>query len=157
MVFNFIVAPFFKRISGSVDYSTEGATLQLSTKNSITSSDSSPLGDPEALREVFLQAQRVSSEKGIPLGLAVSIDRAGIDSCTEPWRKAFVCVEGEVNPCCGYDFSVSRDQNLRGNLLKQDLREFWYTGLYDSLRKGLTTGDPLPGCKACYKQMFTQS
>jgi type I restriction enzyme M protein len=31
------VAPFFNSFSGSVDYSTEGATLQVSTKNSITS------------------------------------------------------------------------------------------------------------------------
>jgi len=31
------VAPFFKRIFRSVDYSTEGATFQFSTKNSITS------------------------------------------------------------------------------------------------------------------------
>jgi hypothetical protein len=31
------VAPFLNSFSGSVDYSTVGATLQVSTKNSITS------------------------------------------------------------------------------------------------------------------------
>jgi molybdenum cofactor biosynthesis enzyme MoaA len=118
-------------------------------------SDSSPSKDPEALREILQQAKKVSSEKGITLGLSEGAVK--IDSCADPWKKVFVDVEGTVNPCCGYDFRISCDEHLRGNLLKQDLREFWYAGLYESIRKGLTTGDPLPGCKACYKQMITEN
>ena len=98
--------------------------------------------------------RKVAHDKGIELGLPGGVVK--IDSCTDPWEKAFVAVEGEVNPCCGYDFRLSCNEHLRGNLLKQDLLEFWYSGLYDSLRKGLTTGDPLPGCKACYKQLLTK-
>jgi hypothetical protein len=52
------VAPFFKRISGSVDYSTEGATFQLSTKNSITS-----YKDKEIADELYISVKTVKKNR----------------------------------------------------------------------------------------------
>ncbi len=118
-------------------------------------SESSQLDRTEDLDGIFGEARKIASLKGIELGLpSRPVGGTNPNTCVEPWRKVFVAAGGEVNPCCGYDFSISRDQYLRGNLLQQDLREFWYTGLYASLRKGLKEANPLPGCRACYKQIL---
>ncbi|MGB2819899.1 MAG: radical SAM protein, partial [Phycisphaerae bacterium] len=120
-------------------------------------SGSSPFGDRKQLDGIFQEARAIASDKGIMLVLPEMGTRAAkIDRCTEPWRKIWVSAGGWVNPCCGYNFGVSGDNVLRGNLLKQDLREFWYGGIYEALRVGLTRKDPVPGCKACYSQMFAE-
>jgi len=66
IVFNFIVAPFFKRISGSVDCSTEGATVQFSTKNSITSTKHPRREHGRISAKVYLgTGSRIQQDQGI--------------------------------------------------------------------------------------------
>jgi molybdenum cofactor biosynthesis enzyme MoaA len=110
--------------------------------------------NPRKIAKILQKASKAAAKKKMPLVLpAGGMNAAAIRKCTEPWNKIWVSARGDVNPCCGYDFRCSHDQQLRGNLLTQDLREFWYSGLYGSLRNGLTTSNFLPGCRACYKQI----
>jgi len=148
-----------QNISNIVPFVTMGKDLGLDSVYVLSAGLSpelldSAVDDQETIKKIFDQAKEASKEKGIPLVLCEGIGKP--ETCKEPWRKIFVGARGEVNPCCGYDFNISKDHLLRGNLLQQDLKDFWYSGLYDALRKGLSADDPLPGCRACYKQMFSQ-
>lgn len=116
--------------------------------------DNLPTYNQSELNKIYETAKQFASDKGVSLALpGGGIGRGGIKNCTEPWNKIWVDRFGVVNPCCGYKFEVSRSDELRrGNILEQDLDEFWFDGFYQELRDGLLTNNPLTGCKACYLQ-----
>lgn len=119
----------------------------------LDSNHSDSIPNQEVLKSILMEAKDLAKQQGIPLAISEGLGQH--EKCTEPWEKVFVAYDGAVNPCCGYDFTVSRDEHLRGNLLKEDLNDFWYSGLYAYLRNGLETNNPLPACRACYKQKLT--
>lgn len=69
--------------------------------------------------KLFLsKAKNIAEQLGIPLAISEGLGQPD-NKCIEPWEKVFVAYDGAVNPCCGYDFAISKDESRRGNLLNK--------------------------------------
>ena len=77
--------------------------------------------------------------------------------CYQPWDVILVDWDGDVYPCTGGEIcfyeKVKSGVYYFGNLLKEDISKFWFSGLYVKLRRHLLAYDSekyIPECDACH-------
>lgn len=76
--------------------------------------------------------------------------------CQEPWKSLFVGTDGDVYPCAGSEIlfknKVKNKTYNCGNLLEQDIHEFWNNTFWQVLRRtNLESGNDsyIPECCCC--------
>ncbi|MHB9111993.1 MAG: radical SAM protein [Thermoleophilia bacterium] len=78
-------------------------------------------------------------------------------ACYEPWKMLLVDWDGEVFPCCGGEMwfkkKVASGEYHFGNLLSEDLYQFWNNETYVAIRRTLSPHYPdnlVPECSNCH-------
>lgn len=70
--------------------------------------------------------------------------------CLFPWTHMYVHTTGDVFPCC---IAEPGHKNLSlGNVKTQTIEEIWNGEKYQTLRKNMAEGVPVPHCNQCYIQ-----
>ncbi|MFW5490526.1 MAG: radical SAM/SPASM domain-containing protein [Desulfovibrio sp.] len=62
--------------------------------------------------------------------------------CSDPWSKLLINIDGTTSVCCGGLPPI-------GNLLEQDIDDFWNNDLIQGIRKTVNTPDEPIACKQC--------
>ena len=72
--------------------------------------------------------------------------------CSMPWTNPYVTYNGDVLPCCFIPQELDgrkRDENIMGNIFKEDFKIIWNNEKFTSFRKRMKTSDPPKSCKIC--------
>ena len=106
--------------------------------------------------EVLDKAKKTAEELGVevinwPNTRTQKSEKTG---CDFPWKNPYITYNGDVLPCClipQESGGRSKDENIMGNILKEDLKTIWNNEKYQSFRKKIKTKDPPSSCKICPK------
>jgi radical SAM protein with 4Fe4S-binding SPASM domain len=72
--------------------------------------------------------------------------------CSMPWINPYIAFNGDVFPCCFILQEVDgryKDENIMGNVFKEDFKKIWNSEKYVSFRKRIKTNTPPHSCKYC--------
>jgi len=114
----------------------------------------------ELANHYLLGAQKRAGELNVGLNILPlfkfdTVDRSGAEplknnstdgfrKCPFLWKGAVIQGNGDVSPCCvpGYP--------IMGNIKEKPFREIWNNGLYQEMRRRLSTDTPFECCKHCF-------
>jgi radical SAM protein with 4Fe4S-binding SPASM domain len=68
---------------------------------------------------------------------------AYVQKCPAPWYDFYVCVNGDIWPCCMY-FPTAL-----GNLREKSFKEIWNGAVYRGFRRAIHSGNPPYYCARC--------
>lgn len=77
--------------------------------------------------------------------------KPGINYCKE-YIMPFVFVNGDITPCCGQNINNQREwqhKTALGNVLKNSVKEVWYSPRYKKVRKMIRANKCPPECIFC--------
>lgn len=73
--------------------------------------------------------------------------------CSAPWSHLHVLPEGDVLPCCMWDYSVYEDGGRFGNINDyDDITDLFNNTRFRELRQSFLSNEPAVGCHRCYHQ-----
>ncbi len=106
--------------------------------------------DQEYSDAMLAKARDVAAHLGTPLNLPPLFRESegmGVNSpahalCQDPWRKAFVGVDGDVSLCCAGDTVI-------GNVLEDEFEAIWNSKRAMALRAVVNTPNEPAFCKRC--------
>jgi len=112
----------------------------------------------EEYDEVIGEAEQVAASLGVCFTHEPRFSEAfRAKPCYEPWRMMLVDWNGEVFPCCGGEMwfkdKVASGEYHFGNLLSEDLYQFWNNETYVAIRRTLSPHYPdnlVPECTNCH-------
>ncbi|MBW2043248.1 MAG: SPASM domain-containing protein, partial [Deltaproteobacteria bacterium] len=107
--------------------------------------------------QMVRKAKKIASKLGVgfehePLFSETRVEK----TCHEPWKSLFIGTNGDVYPCAGSEIlfknKVKNKTYHCGNLLEQDIHEFWNNAFWQALRRthlrsGCETN--IPECTCC--------
>ena len=74
--------------------------------------------------------------------------------CSAPWNGVFVRPDGEVGPCCRYEFSSESESY--GNLNDNALSEILDSENFRSVKRKFLNNEKLSSCNTCMRERETQ-
>lgn len=110
----------------------------------------------EEIESVLEYAQKTAQKLGVKV-LAwpnPNIKMSQVTGCDMPWSNPYITYNGDVLPCCFIPQETNgrlRDENIMGNVLKEDLKSIWNGKKYLQFRQKIKSDDPPLSCKRCPK------
>jgi len=106
--------------------------------------------DQDRTIEKMQEAEEVAQKYNISLHLPPKFkekydtNKAGAETCSDPWQYFYVEMQGSVLPCC---YAGGHGGNLNNN----EFEEIWNGDFYKKLRESIVNGPAHPWCQNCAK------
>ena len=106
----------------------------------------------EDLEVVLKRAKKTARELGVNVLTWPIVRKPSKHYCPMPWENPYVAYNGDVFPCCFVLQEVegrTRDENIMGNVYKEDFKVIWNGEKYKSFRNRVKTKNPPKSCLTC--------
>ena len=94
----------------------------------------------------------LSQELGVKVISWPKTEKSEKTGCSMPWTNPYITYGGDVLPCCFIPQELEgrkRDENIMGNIYKDDFKTIWKSEKFTTFRKRMKNGEPPLSCKIC--------
>ncbi len=110
----------------------------------------------EEIEQVLGKAQETAKKLGVSVIAWPNpeVKMSKVTGCEYPWQNPYVGYNGDVLPCCFIPQESKgreREENIMGNIFKDDLGTIWNSEKFTSFRQRIKTNDAPISCKKCPK------
>lgn len=103
--------------------------------------------------EVELKKAKATAKKlGVNVLTWPIIKKPSKHYCPMPWENPYISYNGDVFPCCFVLQDTNgrtREENIMGNIHKEDFKKIWNGEKYKSFRRRVKTNSPPRDCLNC--------
>jgi radical SAM protein with 4Fe4S-binding SPASM domain len=108
------------------------------------------------LDQVLDNAKKLAGELGVKVIAWPNseVKMSKVTGCDYPWQNPYITYNGDVLPCCFIPQETNgrnREENIMGNIMKEDLKTIWNNENYVSFRQKIKSSNPPISCKKCPK------
>ncbi len=106
----------------------------------------------EDIDKAIADGVKTAKELGVKVISWPKTEKSEKTGCSMPWTNPYITYGGDVLPCCFIPQELEgrkRDENIMGNIYKDDFKTIWKSEKFTTFRKRMKNGEPPLSCKIC--------